>query len=159
MAARNRQGSGSGKRNGLPVMDCDPFQEGSSAAINHVRLEATLIHLCRWQHPEADAPEELPGWGKLLPSPEPPPRGVGHGAGLGPAGQGAQGALVPCSIRGTKSINAGEAAAHTPGRSSTPTQGSWCNLGWLRSAPRRPGPAGAGQSEPSRPPEPPCSGC
>lgn len=127
-------------------MDCEPFQEGSSAAINHVRLEARLIHLCRWQHPEADTPEELPGWGKLLPSPEPPPCGVGHGAGLGPAGQGAQGALVPCSIRGTKSINAGEAAAHSPGCSSIPTQGSWCNWGWLRSAPRRPGPTGAGQT-------------
>lgn len=30
----------------------------------------------RRQHPEADAPEELPVWGKLLPSSEPPPHGA-----------------------------------------------------------------------------------
>lgn len=79
--------------------------------------------------------------------PAPSHRRVGPEAGLGPAGQGPQGALASCSIQGTKSMNAGEAAASTPvlaPRHARKALGA--TRGWLRSAPKRTGPAGDGRS-------------
>lgn len=61
--------------NGLQFL---PLQEGSAATINHVRLEAMVIHLGQ-QHPKADAAKELPVWVKFFPSSKPPLLGRGRG--------------------------------------------------------------------------------